>query len=190
MGERTLLRWWRAPLWPLALGTGAKSFVDNPILGSERAQPPRASRRSAEARPSHGVVAPPPAGRAQCRANGANSSTATASSRSAISFPPTTFAKLQQALLNGEFEAREQQQGDTITRRVPIGPELLKRVPELRAMLGSTALAFTARLCREHQGRAALLHPDDLTGQAEARPTPSSNFTPTPSIPRSRPGCS
>src|SRR5206468_901256 len=32
---RPLLRWWRAPLWLLALGTGAKSFADNPILGSE-----------------------------------------------------------------------------------------------------------------------------------------------------------
>ena len=33
---RSLLRWWRAPLWLLALATGAKSFADNPILGSER----------------------------------------------------------------------------------------------------------------------------------------------------------
>ena len=31
-----LLKWWRAPLWTLALATGAKSFVDNPIIGSER----------------------------------------------------------------------------------------------------------------------------------------------------------
>ena len=29
------LRWWRAPFWLLALGTGAKSFADNPILGSQ-----------------------------------------------------------------------------------------------------------------------------------------------------------
>ena len=34
MGARTLLKWWRAPLWTLALATGAKSFADNPILGS------------------------------------------------------------------------------------------------------------------------------------------------------------
>ena len=36
MSGRTLLRWWRAPLWVLALATGAKSFADNPILGSNR----------------------------------------------------------------------------------------------------------------------------------------------------------
>src|SRR6185369_14218260 len=33
---RRLLRWYRAPLWLFALLTGAKSFVDNPILGSRR----------------------------------------------------------------------------------------------------------------------------------------------------------
>src|SRR5947209_8194240 len=33
---RSLVRWWRAPLWLLALATGAKSFADNPILGSQR----------------------------------------------------------------------------------------------------------------------------------------------------------
>ena len=32
--ERPLLKWWRAPFWLLALATGAKSFADNPILGS------------------------------------------------------------------------------------------------------------------------------------------------------------
>ena len=29
-------QWWRAPFWVLALLTGAKSFADNPILGSQR----------------------------------------------------------------------------------------------------------------------------------------------------------
>src|SRR5262245_48437900 len=33
---RRLFRWYRAPLWLFALLTGAKSFVDNPILGSRR----------------------------------------------------------------------------------------------------------------------------------------------------------
>ena len=51
--------------------------------------------------------------------------------------PPENFARIQSALLNGEFEAREHQQGDAITRRVPIGPELLRAVPELRRLLAS-----------------------------------------------------
>src|SRR3954467_1056435 len=31
-----ILRWWRAPFWAAALLTGAKSFIDNPVLGSRR----------------------------------------------------------------------------------------------------------------------------------------------------------
>jgi hypothetical protein len=33
---RELIRWLRAPIWLLALATGAKSFADNPIIGSTR----------------------------------------------------------------------------------------------------------------------------------------------------------
>ena len=29
-----ILKWWRSPFWLLQLATGAKSFADNPILGS------------------------------------------------------------------------------------------------------------------------------------------------------------
>lgn len=49
--------------------------------------------------------------------------------------PADTFARLRSALLDQEFDALQQQQGDTITRRVPIGPALLRDVPELRALL-------------------------------------------------------
>jgi NAD(P)-dependent dehydrogenase (short-subunit alcohol dehydrogenase family) len=31
-----ILRWWRLPFWTFALFTGAKSFADNPIIGSRR----------------------------------------------------------------------------------------------------------------------------------------------------------
>jgi hypothetical protein len=51
--------------------------------------------------------------------------------------PPESFARMQAALLDGEFEGRQHQQGDAITRRVPIGPELLRAVPELRGLLES-----------------------------------------------------
>jgi hypothetical protein len=51
---------------------------------------------------------------------------------------PAAFERLRKALLETQFEARAQQQGDTITRRVPIGPELLRQVPELRELLASS----------------------------------------------------
>jgi hypothetical protein len=50
---------------------------------------------------------------------------------------PETFAGIQSALLTREFDSREHQQGDTLTRRVAIGPALLREVPQLRTMFRS-----------------------------------------------------
>jgi hypothetical protein len=135
LGERTLLRWWRAPFWLLALATGAKSFADNPVLGSRRlnrrglhvarlklAHRLAGSRRKRLARPV------PTEWREQFDRDGF------VEVRDFL--PPEAFARLEAALLNGEFEAREHQQGDTVTRRVPIGPAMLRQIPELRALLG------------------------------------------------------
>ena len=144
---RTLLKWWRAPLWLLELGTGAKSFADNPILGSEALN--RRGLHVARLKLAHSFAwsrrrrlarSVPTEWRDQFDRDGF------VEVRDVL--PPETFARLQQALLNGEFDAREQQQGDTITRRVPIGPDLLATVPELRALLRSkrwrSLLAYVA----------------------------------------------
>src|SRR5207237_7243177 len=49
--------------------------------------------------------------------------------------PAEDFQRLQSALLQTEFDAREHRQGDSITRRVPIGPALLRSLPELRMLM-------------------------------------------------------
>lgn len=134
MSERTLLRWWRAPLWLLQLGTGAKSFIDNPILGSERLNRRglhvarlKLAHRMAWWRRRRLAAAVPQAWREQFDRDGFVE---------IRDFLPTAdFARLREALLNGEFECREQVQGDTITRRAAVGPEVLGRVPELRGLL-------------------------------------------------------
>ena len=144
---RSLLRWWRAPLWLLALATGAKSFADNPILGSEALN--RRGLHVARLKLAHRVAwlrrqrlaaAVPPEWREQFDRDGFVE---------VPDFLPTdTFARLQQALLHGDFEARAQQQGDAVTRRVPIGPDLLRQIPQLRALLDSkrwrSLLAYVA----------------------------------------------
>ncbi|QIL03369.1 phytanoyl-CoA dioxygenase family protein [Sphingomonas sinipercae] len=129
-----MLRWWRAPWWALAIFTGAKCFADNPILGSRRlnraglhAWRLKAAHRLAWSRRRR-LTAAIPAGWRQ------------AFDRDGFvvvpDFLPTaTFDRLRNALLEGQFDARAQQQGDTVTRRVPIGPDLLDAVPELRPLL-------------------------------------------------------
>lgn len=131
-----ILKWWRAPFWLLQLATGAKSFADNPILGSPRLnrlglhvwrlRAAHAFARSRRARLAHLV---PAELRAQFDRDGfvviPNF------------LPPDEFASFQSAMLSSELPTRIHQQGDTITRRVAIGPRMLSSFPQLRAMLDS-----------------------------------------------------
>ena len=147
MSERTLLRWWRAPLWLLALGTGAKSFVDNPILGSERlnrrglhAARLKLAHRMARWRRRRLAAQVPQAWREAFDRNGFVE---------VHDFLPTdVFERLRQTLFTREFDSRQQQQGDAITRRIPIGPALLEQVPDLKLLLASkgwrSLLAYVA----------------------------------------------
>src|SRR6478752_961856 len=136
MAAPSPLRWWRAPFWLLGLATGAKSFADNPILGSERLN--RRGLHVARLKLAHSMAwsrrfrlasAVPKEWREQFDRDGF------VEIRDFL--PADLFARLQKALLNREFDSRQQQQGDTITRRVPIGPELLQQLPELRGLLES-----------------------------------------------------
>jgi hypothetical protein len=133
LGEE-LKRWWRSPLWVVALATGAKSFADNPILASERLN--RRGLHVARLKLAHSM--------AWARRRRL-ASAVSAEWRERFDcdgfvaipdfMPPDDFARLRDHLLNGTFESREQQQGDTITRRAPIGPDLLKQCPELAQLL-------------------------------------------------------
>lgn len=130
------MAWWHSPLWVIQLGTGYKSFADNPLLGS-----PGLNRRglhAARLRLAHGL-----AGWRRGRLAGQ----LTAEHRAAFDrdgflsipnfLPQEQFATLQQQLLGTELEAREHRQGDTITRRVPIDAELRRTMPELDRLLSS-----------------------------------------------------
>jgi hypothetical protein len=133
---RTLLRWWRAPLWTLAVATGAKSFVDNPIIGSERLN--RRGLHVARLKLAHRLAWL----RRRRLASAVHAEWRERFDRDGYVevrdfLPAETFERLREKLLTSAFESREQQQGDTVTRRVPIGPELLRQVPELQSLLDS-----------------------------------------------------
>jgi hypothetical protein len=131
-----LLKWWRSPIWLVQLATGAKSFADNPILGSPalnrlglhvwRLKAAHELARSRRARLAHLIPADL---RAEFDRNGfvvvPNF------------LPPDQFASFQSAMLDAELPTRSHQQGDTITRRVAVGPQLLGYFPQLRAILES-----------------------------------------------------
>lgn len=128
--------WWRAPIWAVQLATGAKSFVDNPILGSPvlnrlglHAARVRLAHRLAWWRRKRLARNLPPADRIAFDRDGYVCI--------ADFLPAEEFARLQHFLLNVEGTAREHRQGDTVTRRVPIDDQLVRQSPELGRMLGA-----------------------------------------------------
>lgn len=126
--------WWRAPLWLLALFTGAKSFADNRILGSPALN--RAGLHVWRLKSAHALTR----WRRARLARAVPQHLREKFDRDGFVIlpevlPPAEFQQLRQALLETEFECRAQQQGDTITRRIPVGPELRRRVPGLAALL-------------------------------------------------------
>lgn len=140
-------RWWRAPLWLLALATGAKSFADNPILGSRRLN--RLGLHAARVWAAHALAG----WRRRRLSRGLPVELRAQFDRDGFILvpellPPAQFARLRDELLDTDLPARAHQQGDTITSRVPVGPELLRQVPALASLLNSPlwrgALAYVA----------------------------------------------
>lgn len=132
--------WLALPWWLLSPLTGAKSFVGNPILGSERLN--RLGLHAARVRVAHALASYrrrrlarhlPAQLRQQFDQNGF------VVVRDFL--PEADFTRLRDRLLTIDVEARTHQQGDTLTARVAIGPRLLRTVPELASLLTSRRLA-------------------------------------------------
>lgn len=129
-------RWLLAPFWIVQLATGAKSFADNPILGSRalnrrglHAVRLRAAHRLAWWRRRRLAAAIDPDDRAAFDRDGV------------VCIPdflaPDQFARLRDALLTMPLEARDHRQGNCVTRRAAIDQALVAAIPDLRALIGS-----------------------------------------------------
>lgn len=168
---RAILRWWRAPIWVLALATGAKSFADNPILGSAGLN--RRGLHVARLKLAHDLAwmrrrrlaaAVPAAWREQFDSEGF------IEIRDFLA--PETFSRLRSALIEGDFEARRHQQGDTVTRRIAVGPELLRQVPELRSLIRNKSWKDPLRYIASTYAERLHYRPSSW-GTHPARPIPS-----------------
>ena len=133
---RRILRWWRAPWWLFAILTGAKSFFDNPVLGSPRLN--RAGLHLWRKRTAHALAER----RRRSLAGGLPAELREAFDRDGFVvipniLPDGDFQRLQSDLLYAELDSREHQQGDTITRRIAVGPDVRRRFPSLAGLLDS-----------------------------------------------------
>lgn len=122
------------PLWALQIFTSAKSFLDNPIIGSRRLNALGLHRKRVQ------IAGRMAAWRRSRLEHRVPSEWREAFDRDGFvvvsnAIPPQDFAKLRSALLEYEGAAREMRQGDAITRRLAIDPEMLSSIPALRQLL-------------------------------------------------------
>ena len=125
----------KSPIWIAQLFTSAKSFLDNPILGSPTLNRLGLHRTRVTA-----------SARLCAWRRGRLAKTLPGEWRQAFErdgfvvvpdfLPQPQFARLQHAILDYRAPAREMRQGDAITRRMAVDPAMLRAVPDLRALLG------------------------------------------------------
>lgn len=123
-----------APIHFAQLGTSAKSFLDHPIIGSRRANQwglHRARTRIADA------LCRWRRRRLACHVRPEWREAFDRDGFVAIEnvVPPEDFSTIRDGILGREWEAREMQQGDAITRRIAVGPQMLEALPALRRFL-------------------------------------------------------
>ena len=134
LGDYMIPRFFVVPLWFLQLFSGAKSFLDNPLIGSHRLN--RLGLHVVRVRIAD----------AMCRwrrrrlARRVRPEWREAFDRDgfvAITeiIPAQAFVSLRDAILGFEGAAREMRQGDAITRRMAVDPEMLRAIPALRELL-------------------------------------------------------
>ncbi|HEY3910637.1 MAG TPA: phytanoyl-CoA dioxygenase family protein [Stellaceae bacterium] len=136
MARPAPLSWLLAPLHVAALATGAKSFRDNPVIGSPTLN--RAGLHVARMRLAYRMAER----RRQKMASLVSEADRAAFQRDGFVvkggfLPAEMFAALQQQVSAFAGSARQQAQGDAITRRIALDRRALARLPAVRAMVES-----------------------------------------------------
>ncbi|MCH7628736.1 MULTISPECIES: phytanoyl-CoA dioxygenase family protein [Novosphingobium] len=122
------------PWWVASLATGAKSFIDHPLIGSRRLN--EAGLHVARVRLAHALAA-----RRRARIAGlVRDEDRAAFARDGFVvrhdfLPPAVFERLREGLQGWRGPCRDMRQGDAVTRRFALDPALLATVPEARALL-------------------------------------------------------
>jgi len=135
--KQSPLRWLALPWWTAQLLTGAKSFGDNPLIGSKWLN--RKGLHKMRVRMVH-RLADWRRGRLAKGLSAQDIAQFTDKGYVSIAdfLPADQFAALREAVLNRTSPAREMVQGDTITRRIAIDAAMLRDIPALRGLLRQT----------------------------------------------------
>ena len=171
----SILRPLLAPWWAVQLLTGARSFLDNPLIGSDRLNRRglhvwrvRTASALAERRRARLEDAVDRADREAFKRDGY------VEKRDFL--PPDQFARMRDQLLAWRGPAREMVQGDTITRRYAVDPELLDAVPAMAAFTQDSSWRALARYVASFDIEPLLYVQTILTQRRAAPADPQTNL--------------
>lgn len=169
-----ILRMLLAPWWAAQLLTGAKSFLDNPLIGSRRlnrrglhARRVRLASAMAERRRAGLAAAVDPADLAAFKRDGFV--------MKHDFLPPDIFVALREQLRDWAGPAREMVQGDTVTRRYAVDPAMIREVPAIRAFLRDRRWKSLGRYVASFDIEPLLYVQTILSHRHDAPPDPQTN---------------
>jgi len=170
-----ILRRLLAPWWTVQLLTGAKSFLDNPLIGSDRLN--RRGLHTTRVR----LAARMTARRRRALAPIVDGADLSEFERNGFVvkhdfLPPELFARMREELLDWSGPAREMTQGDTITRRYAVDPALLRTVPTLRSFARDRRWQSLARYVAGFDSEPLLYVQSILSHRHEAPPDPQTSL--------------
>ncbi|WP_375194530.1 phytanoyl-CoA dioxygenase family protein [Sphingobium sp.] len=164
-----------APLWFAQLFTGAKSFVDNPLIGSPRLN--ALGLHATRVRAAHAMTA---------RRRAKLAAPVEAADRAAFDrdgvveirdfLPAPTFQALREQLFAYRGPAREMVQGDTITRRLAMDPAARRALPAFERFSRDARWAALARYVAGFDIEPLLYIQSILPQRHSAPPDPQVRF--------------
>lgn len=164
-----------APFHALALLTGAKSFRDNPLIGSRRLN--EHGLHALRVRWAHAMAA----SRRQRLAHLVDPGDRAAFDRDGFVIrhdvlPRDEFERLREAVLGQRAPAREMVQGDTITRRIALDPAFLRAVPAAGRFIASPLWRGLTRYVGSYDQEAVAYVQTILSKVVAAPPDPQTSL--------------
>jgi hypothetical protein len=162
-------------LWFVALFTGAKSFIDNPILGSRALN--RAGLHVWRLKAAHALA---------CWRRARLAPLVPKHLRDQFDrdgfvvvpnvLPAEQFATVQREVLAAKLECRAQRQGDTVTRRVAFGPAVGARFPILSSLLQRPTWRALIAYCASTRVRPLYYIQTIAAGSGQSAPDPQTEL--------------
>jgi len=163
------------PFWILQVASGAKSFADNPVLGSKRLN--RLGLHVWRLKTAHALTRWRRWRLGRCVPSAHRSEFATNGFIQIDDYlHHGEFAALRDAILSTEAPAREMLQGDTITRRIAVDPEYLQKVPQVRALVTRSRWRSLVRYVASSASEPLYYIQTILTHAVDADPDPQTAF--------------